>query len=324
MKKRVIILCIFILSICLVSAVHEISPSSFSVDVGASTLYNITVNNTDTGQNANITQVSITMPSSFTFVEGSNGTDSLSVFTNTSTILSWTNSTEYLINGSEWKNFWFNANATTSGNYIITVVTLNSTGSSSSNINVEIITPICTQDWSCTSWSICINETQKRNCTDLNDCMNETDKPITNKSCGCVPEWHCTNWSECINAIQIRSCVDFNTCGDNSTKPTENESCDCIPDWYCTEWQPKKCPENETQTRTCNDLNDCGTDEGKSDETKSCIPDSRANFLFIFIVIIIIIIIITVIILIIGLQKRTKPQISDINPQPLGMPSKPL
>jgi len=134
-----------ILGLGFVYAVHIVTTSSggtsFNFNQSVSYLYNITINNTDPGQTANITQVNITFSSSiFLFSAGTNGTNTPFVtFTNTSTVLSWTNSTGYLINGSTNNSyFWFNATASTPGRYNITVTTLNSTGPYTTNLSVTI------------------------------------------------------------------------------------------------------------------------------------------------------------------------------------------
>ena len=119
MKRKYItgiVLCIclslmlFYLTLQFINSAHEISPSFFSTNEDISYLYNIIVNNTDAGQSANITQVHIILPDSFIFINNSNGTNSLCTFTNTSNVLSWENSI-YVINGDEWKYFWFNRSA---------------------------------------------------------------------------------------------------------------------------------------------------------------------------------------------------------------------
>jgi len=111
---------------------------------------NISVQNTDAGQGANITQVNITIPDSFTIVgvynaTAMNGTDSTdAVFSNTSTLLSWTNAASLVVNGSETKYFWFNASASTPGNYTINISTLNVTGVYTTNMTIYVndtITP---------------------------------------------------------------------------------------------------------------------------------------------------------------------------------------
>ncbi|GAJ12772.1 unnamed protein product, partial [marine sediment metagenome] len=131
MKKRgILYIMLFLLSLYIVSSI-TILPTSFSAEIYEITTYNISVDNTNIGQDANITQVDITIPSSFTFVEDSNGTDALfESFSNTSTVLSWTNSSGYLINGSELKYFWFRANASILGSYDITVTSFNARANS--------------------------------------------------------------------------------------------------------------------------------------------------------------------------------------------------
>lgn len=44
--------------------------------------------------------------------------------------------------------------------------------------------PECTEDWSCTDWSECVEGTQTRICTDLNDCGTTISKPTESQSCG--------------------------------------------------------------------------------------------------------------------------------------------
>ena len=120
-----------------VFAAHTITPDVFSVNEDVGFVYNITINNTDVGQAANITEVNLTI-SSFNFLASSQGTTSSGDFTNTSSVLSWSNFTDYLINGSEWKNFWFNATIATPGTYNLSVLTTNATGSYQSNITVTV------------------------------------------------------------------------------------------------------------------------------------------------------------------------------------------
>ncbi len=127
-----------------VIAAHVVRTStgetSFNVDEDVGFVYNISINNTDAGQNANITQVNITLPSGFSFVPGAkNGTNTLGAFGNTTNVLSWSNFTYYLINGSATNSyFWFNATASIPGNYNFTITTLNGTGAFSANLSVTV------------------------------------------------------------------------------------------------------------------------------------------------------------------------------------------
>lgn len=126
-----------ILIMSFVFAAHVIAPSSFSVDEDVSYLYNISVQNTDTVTTANITQVNITFPSSFSFLADSNGTDAgTHTFTNTTTVLSWDN--DGLVMNGTTQYFWFNATASTPGSYNLTIATTNSTGTETTNISVTI------------------------------------------------------------------------------------------------------------------------------------------------------------------------------------------
>ena len=123
---------------------QTITNISFNEDVGG--IFNITINNTDgiTG-NAfqNITQVNITLPSNFTFIGDSNRTTAtVNVsFTNTSTVLSWTNTSAFVINatnGSALIFFSFNATVPNPANYTLVIRTLNGSGTFESNISVQI------------------------------------------------------------------------------------------------------------------------------------------------------------------------------------------
>jgi len=142
---RVAFLCLIllgsVLTISFVLAAHVITTStggtSYSVDEDVGFIYNITVNNTDTTAGANITGVNITIPSTFSFIADSNATDAgTHTFTNTSTVLSWEN--DGLVMNLTWKYFSFNASASTPGDYNFSVVTTNSSGTSTSNISITI------------------------------------------------------------------------------------------------------------------------------------------------------------------------------------------
>jgi hypothetical protein len=132
-----------LVSLGFVSAAHIVTNSSLGTSFRANEdspyVYNITINNTDPGQTANITQVNVTFWGNFNFTSNSNGTNAANVlFSNTSSVLSWTNTTNYVINGSELKYFWFNLTANTPGVYNITITTLNATGADSTNLSVTI------------------------------------------------------------------------------------------------------------------------------------------------------------------------------------------
>jgi len=157
-NKKLILLStlILVLSVSFALALHVLTPATYDDSLGYSynetittNVFNITVNNTFLGAIANITQVNITLPATFTYQPLSQGfgeNETHVVFSSTTTVLSWTNaSTNYfLINGTEvatkgnWTYFWFNASATTPGDYNITVTTVNGTHSLEQNISVQI------------------------------------------------------------------------------------------------------------------------------------------------------------------------------------------
>ncbi len=133
-------------------AAHVITISSgassfnFNEDSNAAR-YNITIANTN-GGSFNITQVNITLPSSFTFIANTNISTNITAllktsFVNTSTILSWTNASGIVFSNSSNGNgnvtyFLFNASAATPGNYNITIVTVNATGTNTTLLAVII------------------------------------------------------------------------------------------------------------------------------------------------------------------------------------------
>src|SRR3989344_609224 len=139
-----VILAVVFLSI--VMATHVVtSPNIGTFTVLVSNFYNISVNNTDVTA-SNITQVNITLPPTFMFLNWTNQTDvaAASVFTNLSQItkLSWENVTGGLIANLTRNYFSFNATASTIGTYNITVTTVNTTNDVSyTNISVTINDP---------------------------------------------------------------------------------------------------------------------------------------------------------------------------------------
>jgi hypothetical protein len=89
----------------------------------------------------------------------------------------------------------------------------------------------CIYNWTCTSWSTCINKFQTRTCADINGCNDSVSKPSTNQSCTgyCTPAWYCTVWSSCVNNTQTRECGDTQYCGITEGKPIESQSCTAKP-----------------------------------------------------------------------------------------------
>lgn len=146
-KNRIFVLALVlfgaVLALSFVLAAHVVTTStggtSYNFDEDVSSFYNISVNNTDTVLAANITQVNISFPTSFSFlVPNSNGTDAgVPTFVNTSSVLSWENGTGLVMNITE-KHFWFNLTAATPGTYNITVITTNVTDTVYTNISITV------------------------------------------------------------------------------------------------------------------------------------------------------------------------------------------
>lgn len=149
MSKEVWIKAVFFTYFCFlflagVFALHVVTNTvnggtNFStVNEDFSTLYNLTLNNTDASAGANITQINITLPSNFTFIVGTaNASAPFYNFSNSSSILSFTNITGLVGNGT-WRFFWFNASAAVPGVYNFSIVTSNLTTIVYHNLSVVI------------------------------------------------------------------------------------------------------------------------------------------------------------------------------------------
>jgi len=128
---------VFVLADHLVTTSTGETSYNLNEDVGY--VYNITINNTDTGGDSNITAVNITLPDSFLFIPGDeNGTDSpVETFSNTTTVLHWINASELIMSDTNY-SFWFNATASDYGTYQINVTTYNLSGSSETLLTVTV------------------------------------------------------------------------------------------------------------------------------------------------------------------------------------------
>jgi len=112
--------------------------TSLTMEAGDSNVFlNFTVNNGDATEN--ITQVNFTLPNVLTFISGSNGTSANAVFYNTTSNLTWENTTVLIENGT-LERFWFNVSVgTTVGSYNITITVANSTGGTNqTNISITV------------------------------------------------------------------------------------------------------------------------------------------------------------------------------------------
>lgn len=123
--------------------------AAFNFNEDVSVAYNITVNYTvpslANAQANNITQVNITLPSVFVLLANSTnsswGSGSTSAFSIQGRVLSWTNATAGVINGSVIgvnQTFGFNATVLTPGNYNLTVTATNWSNVYTTNVAVRI------------------------------------------------------------------------------------------------------------------------------------------------------------------------------------------
>ncbi|MBU2053338.1 MAG: hypothetical protein ABIJ14_03635 [Nanoarchaeota archaeon] len=97
-------------------------------------------------------------------------------------------------------------------------------------INLASSIENCTQDWTCTDWSDCMDQKKIRSCVDFNSCENNSLKPLENISCGgCSSKWVCNEWTpkECPEDENLtRICEDINECEVYNDKPSEIKSCE--------------------------------------------------------------------------------------------------
>jgi len=131
---------------------------------------------------------------------------------------------------------------------------------------------VCSESWTCGSWSTCSNSLQTRTCTDANSCGSTAQKPAVSQSCTapvCSESWSCGSWSTCSNSQQTRSCTDANNCGTTVSKPSAQQTCQnqCQESWSCADWSACQ---NGQQTRGCTDLNNCGTVNDKPSLSQGC------------------------------------------------------
>lgn len=121
----------------LVSSATNVSVSKSSFNETITNNFNITL---DAGGATNITNVNITLPAGLVFDLSSNSTYPVntSLFSNTSTVLSWVHHAPYIMNGTDVKNFNFTAVASTPGIYLINVSVLNNSQIYITNLTIEI------------------------------------------------------------------------------------------------------------------------------------------------------------------------------------------
>ncbi len=290
MEKIVIIFVLFFLvAIYFVTAV-DITPTTLSVELKNNTIYDIVIDNVNPGADSNITIVKITIPSSFTFIPGSNSTDApYETFSSSATTVTWTNSTGYLINGTETKTFSFRATASTINSYNLTVDITNGTGIYSYKIptNVSDTTPPTISFIDPTpedQATLYINYLPvKINASDLGTLdtislklYNSTGLIQTKTSTTSPFSYNFTNLPYETYRIDADANDSF---GQASSTPRRtimldalpnNTLPDCTPNWNCTAWSNDCLLDEVEKERTCTDENSCNNNTNKPYEIYMC------------------------------------------------------
>lgn len=124
------------MSITFVLASHVIGPDSYNVVEDASKFYNVSVLNNNSLADANIVEVNVTLPTSFSYAAGQ-GSSANSILIVSGNVLSWRNESGLVLNLTT-EYFWFNATASTPGSYNLTVSSKNSTDVILNNISVVV------------------------------------------------------------------------------------------------------------------------------------------------------------------------------------------
>jgi parallel beta-helix repeat protein len=79
----------------------------------------------------------------------------------------------------------------------------------------------CTENWTCSDWTSCLNGQQIRACQDLSNCGTNYTQPTLVQNCTSLePEilpcteqdWQCDDWQDCINNQQVRDCQKLKDC----------------------------------------------------------------------------------------------------------------
>ena len=286
MRKKVLVFTILLISIYFVSAL-ALTPTSFLSEVYNVSFYNITINNTNSGQEANITQIDITIPGTFTFINGSNGTSApFESFSNTSTVLTWINSTGYLINGSDLNYFWFNANSSALGDLAFTITGTNATGTFSDTISIQVRdqtpplvsfedpTPIDNSQLSRNYFTVNVTASDNFDIDTITINISDGTSVIKTQTSTSSPFSY--NFTGLSNGTYEIDATVYDSSG-NTDSTTSREItigtitiAPCTQNWSCTEWSNNCSLEEVEKERTCTDTNNCGNSTGKPYEIWIC------------------------------------------------------
>lgn len=115
-------------------------------------------------------------------------------------------------------------------------IKLNDVVEGKADILLRKISEECIEDWNCTEWTECEEESQTRVCEDLNDCNTENDKPDETQDCEII-----LNCSEQDGVI----CSGAQICNGTITNSSDGDCC------------LGECEEVEIETITCEEDIDC-------------------------------------------------------------------
>jgi len=101
------------------------------------------------------------------------------------------------------------------GTYDLSIKLRSITGNKANLYIRKIDEYVCTEDWECDDWDICVDEIQTRDCEDLNDCGTTKDKPNEEQDC---EEITCSEQNGTI-------CEDTETCNETTITTSDTNEC---------------------------------------------------------------------------------------------------
>lgn len=272
-----------------VSAQVSVSPTSVTAEINEVEAFSITVTNDYTDgvapNNGTITQIAFSLPNGLLFSSGSNSANPTSTFSNTSSILTWTNSS-YVVNLAGQTVFTFSANASSLGSSSITITSTFANSSTTTNT-----ISITTND---TESPTVVQNSPANNNDDTDgvlvfDCSFTDNYDLDSIALYIWDNSSAQVYSSILGASGVSNQTEFDytfssdgeydwNCfandtarnsdwGSNRTITISAGLTSCSTDWDCEEWT--SCADG-LQTRTCNDLNSCGTNSSKPSESQTC------------------------------------------------------
>lgn len=252
----------------------------------ANVQYNFTVNNSAVA--ANITEVNVTIPTGFIFIDQSNLTGGNPIFSNSSSSLNW--SDESLVANFTNMSFAFNmTSSSTPGYYNVTIITkfangtVNDTTNISLNVNdtaaptlVEFVDPgvTGTGNWSLTSLPVNLSVTDLGTVNVINITLHNSTQNIINSSRnitnGTNAYWNFTEVSDGI--YYINATVNDTNNNQNNTVPTITILLDTINPEITFSCTPSSPSTADSVTCTC-----ASTDGGSGIANTTMTPSTATS-----------------------------------------------